>query len=85
MQYVAAKKAKLSQKEEELEKAIHSLHYLMDSNQTGEVKNEAPLKNWKIIGYNRRKQFHILKTKGAILRATCRWYNKGEKKVQSIS
>ena len=31
-----------------------------------------------------RKHFDILKTKGAILRARCPWYNKGEKKVQCL-
>ena len=41
MQYVAAKKAELAQKEEELKKAILSLHYLIDSNQTGEVEKRS--------------------------------------------
>ena len=83
IQYAKEKKTKIVKKEGELEKAETVLQDFLDSNknvnqETKEASRELEKKKAeleKIIEH---------KTKGAILRAKCRWYNKGEK-IQNIS
>ena len=81
LKYAAGKKAKLNRKEEELERRINVLQNLIESNHIGEQeKQDASIEQEekkaeleRIIEY---------KTKGAILRARCRWHNEGEKKTK---
>ena len=81
MQYAAAKKAKMSRTEEELEKTINALQNLVDSNHIGVKEKQNALNELE----DKRTQFEKIveyKTKGAILRilrAKCRWHNEGEK------
>ena len=81
MQYAAAKKAKISRKEEELEKTINALQNLVDSNRIGEREKQSALNELE----DKRIQLEKIveyKTKGAILRAKCRWHNEGEKNTK---
>ena len=81
MQYAAAKKAKISRKEEELEKTINALQNLVDSNRIGEKEKQSALNELE----DKRIQLEKIveyKTKGAILRAKCRWHNEGEKNTK---
>ena len=79
--YSALKKAKISRREEELEKEINSLQCLIEtSNMKEEDKKDTlnaldtkTLELEKIIEY---------RTKGSILRARCRWHNEGEKNAK---
>ena len=81
LKYAAAKNAKISRDSEELEKKINELESLADSFVTDqdskqEVLRELSLKRMeleKIIEY---------RTKGAILRSKCRWFNEGEKNTK---
>lgn len=81
LKYAAAKKAKLSRREEELEKEINSLQNQIDRtfmqpNDMAEASGALEAKKReleKIIEY---------RTKGSILRARCRWYNEGEKNTK---
>lgn len=78
LKYAAAKKAKLSRREEELEKEINSLQNQIDRtfmqpNDKAEASGTLEAKKReleKIIEY---------RTEGSIQRARCRWYNEGEK------
>ena len=75
------KKAKISRREEELEKEINGLQCLIEtSNMKEEDKKHTlnaldtkTLELEKIIEY---------RTKGSILRARCRWHNEGEKNTK---
>ena len=72
---------KLNRKEEELEKRINVLQNLIESSHIAEQeKQDASIEQEekkteleKIIKY---------RTKGAILRARCRWHNEGEKNTK---
>ena len=81
IKYAIAKKAKLLRKEEELERSINMLQREIESNETNEDKK---MTNRKDLEDKMRELEKIIeyKTKGAILRAKCRWYNEGEKKYQ---
>ena len=79
MQYAAAKKAKISRKEEELEKTINALQNLVDSNRIGEKGSALNELEDKRIQLEKIVEY---KTKGAILRAKCRWHNEGEKNTK---
>ena len=78
LRYAKIKKTKMLREEEELEKKINTLQRQIDSvcNNANEklainIQLEQTTKELeKIIEY---------RTKGAILRAKCRWYNEGEK------
>ena len=77
MQYAAAKKAKMSRTEEELGKTINALQNLVDSNHIGVKEKQNALNELE----DKRTQLEKIvecKTKGAILRAKCRWHNEGE-------
>ena len=80
LKYAVDKKAKLNRKEEELEKRINVLQNLIESSIGEQGKQDASIEQEekkteleKIIEY---------RTKGAILRARCRWHNEGEKKYE---
>ena len=74
----ADKKTKLNRKEEAIERRINVLQNLIESNHIGEQEKqdafieqeEKKTELERIIEY---------RTKGAILRARCRWHNEGEK------
>ena len=79
--FAADKKAKLNRKEEEIERRINALQNLIESNHIGEQEKqdafieqeEKKTELERIIEY---------RTKGAILRARCRWDNEGEKNTK---
>jgi len=79
--FAADKKAKLNRKAEELEGRINVLQNLIESSHIGEQEKqdafieqeEKKTELERIIEY---------RTKGAILRARCRWHNEGEKKYE---
>ena len=81
LKYAKTKKAKMLRDEEELEKKINILQRQIDSGcynanekLTINIQLEQKMKELgKIIEY---------RTRGAILRAKCRWYNEGEKKFK---
>ena len=81
LRYAKTKKAKILREEEELEKKINLLQWQIDSgcnnaNEKLEINIQLEQKTKeleKIIEY---------RTRGAILRAKCRWYNEGEKKFK---
>ena len=78
IKYAKDRRTKTSRREEEIEKAINVLEELIESSNKGDrgkkeasrdlEEKKAELE--KIIEY---------RTKGAILRAKCRWHNEGEK------
>ena len=79
LKYAADKKTKLNRKEEELEKRINVLQTLIESSHIGEQdasieQEEKKTELQRIIEY---------RTKGAILRARCRWHNE-EEKIRNI-
>ena len=81
IKYVKAKKAKISRKEEELERAINKLQNEIDSSSNSKNKKRAAQEELE----NRTRELDELieyRTKGAILRAKCRWYNEGKKNTK---
>ena len=75
LKYAAAKTAKILKREEDLEKAINNLQLQIETTSDNEGAKQLELERKKaelenIIEY---------RTKGAILRSKCRWYNEGER------
>ena len=69
----------MNRKEEELEKRINVLQNLIESNHIGEREKQDPT-----IEQEEKKELERMieyrsTTKGAILRARCRWHEEGEK------
>ena len=81
IRYAKAKKTKIFQEEVELEKSINILQEKLDGNFHSEID-----KTTVITELERKKQklekIIEYKTKGAILRSQCRWYNEGEKNTK---
>ena len=78
LKYAAAKKAKALKREEDLEKAINNLQLQIETTSDNEGAKQLELERKKaelenIIEY---------RTKGAILRSKCRWYNEGERNTK---
>ena len=81
IKYAKAKKAKISRKEEELERAINKLQNEIDSSSNSKNKKRSAQEESE----NRTRELDELieyRTKGAILRAKCRWYNEGKKNTK---
>ena len=79
VKYAKMKKAKMSREEEELEKRINILQRQIDSG--GSNTNEKLAIHLELEEKTKKLENIIeYKTKGAILRAKCRWHNEGEKK-----
>ena len=82
IKYAKDRRTKTSRREEEIEKAINDLQELIESSNKGDREKKEASRDLeekkteleKIIEY---------RTKGAILRAKCRWHNEGERN-QSI-
>ena len=81
MVYAKAKKTNLSKEEEELEKAINWLQKETERNSRDEYGKQEIHRE---LEEKKRKLEQIIehKTKGAILRSKCRWYNEGEKNTK---
>ena len=76
--YTKTKKAKMLRQEEELEKKINILQRQIDSGCNN--ANEKIVINIQLEEKTKELEKIIEhRTKGAILRAKCRWYNEGEK------
>ena len=81
VRYAAAKKSYLLRDEEKLEKGIHDLQISIESNHmTGNDEKKATdaleAKNAKL---DKIIEYH---TRGAMLRAKCRWHNEGKKNTK---
>ena len=81
LRYAKTKKAKMLREEEELEKKINILQRQFDSgcnnaNEKLEINIQLEEKTRAL------EKIFEYRTKGAILRAKCRWYNEGEKKFK---
>ena len=74
-----AKEKKNTKKEEELEKTITVLQEILDSNKNVNQETKEASRELEETKAELEKIIEH-KTKGAILRAKCRWYNEGEKK-----
>ena len=81
IKYAKDRKTKTSRREEEIEKEINVLQELVESSNKGDREKEEASRDLeekkteleKIIEY---------RTKGAILRAKCRWHNEGERNTK---
>ena len=81
IKYAKDRRTKTSRREEEIEKAINVLQELIESSNKGDQEKREASRDLeekkaeleKIIEY---------RTKGAILRAKCRWHNEGEKNTK---
>ena len=82
--YSIIKKAKISQRGEELKKEINSLQCLI---QTRNMKEEDKKDTLNALDTKKLELEKIIEyqTKGSILRARCRWHNEGEKKYKVLS
>ena len=87
IRYAATKKAKILKREKELEKAINRLQIIIDT-ERHDTEMENGIAKQEIFKELERKKSRIRKkiieyrTKGAILRSKCEWYNEGEKKFK---
>ena len=83
LKYAANKKKCMKRTEEELEKNINVLQKIIETNGS---KNQEKLQASRELEVKKAELEKIIeyKTKGAILRAKCRWHNEGEK-IQNIS
>ena len=81
MEYAKAKKEKLLRKEEELERKINALQ--KDIGNRNRKDNET-ITTQRELEEKVKELERIIehKTKGAILRAKCRWHNEGEKNTK---
>ena len=78
LRYAKTKKAKMLRQEEELEKKINMLQRQIDSGCNN--ANEKLVIDIQLEEKTKELEKMIEhRTKGAILRAKCRWYNEGEK------
>ena len=78
IKYAKDRRTKTSRREEEIEKAINDLQELIESSNKGDREKKRSLQ-----GPGGKKKTELEKvieyrTKGAILRAKCRWHNEGE-------
>ena len=81
IKYAKDRRTKTSRREEEIEKAINVLEEFLESSNKGDREKKEASRDLeekkaeleKIIEY---------RTKGAILRAKCRWHNEGEKNTK---
>ena len=81
IKYAKDRRTKTSRREEEIEKAINDLQELIESSNKGDREKKEASRDLeekkteleKIIEY---------RTKGAILRAKCRWHNEGERNTK---
>ena len=81
IKYAKDRRTKTSRREEEIEKAINVLEEFIESSNKGDREKKEASRDLeekkaeleKIIEY---------RTKGAILRAKCRWHNEGEKNTK---
>ena len=81
IKYAKDRRTKTSRREEQIEKAINDLQELIESSNKGDREKKRSLQGLeekkteleKIIEY---------RTKGAILRAKCRWHNEGERNTK---
>ena len=81
IKYAKDRRTKTSRREEEIEKAINDLKELIESSKKGDREKKEASRDLeekkteleKIIEY---------RTKGAILRAKCRWHNEGERNTK---
>ena len=81
IKYATAKKAKISRREEQLEKEINTLQHLIDSNEINTTDRADVFNSLE----NKRRELESIieyKTKGSILRARCRRFNEGEKNTK---
>ena len=78
LKYATAKKAKMSRREEELEKEINFLQNYIDSSH---MNSNDTTEAFGILEARKKELEKIIeyRTQGSILRARCRWYNEGEK------
>ena len=83
MVYAKTKQTNMSRIEEELEKTINWLQKEIDRSSRDEPGKQEMHKE---LEKKQRELEQIIehKTKGAILRSECRWYNKGEKNTKYI-
>ena len=81
MMYAKTKQTNLSRIEEELEKTINWLQKEIDCSSRDEPEKQEMHRKLK---KKQRELEQIIehKTKGAILRSKCRWYNEGEKNTK---
>ena len=79
--YSTLKKAKISRREEELEKEINSLQCLIEASNMKEEDKKDTLNNLDTKTLELEKIIEY-RTKGSILRARCRWHNEGEKNTK---
>ena len=81
LKYATAKKAKMSRREEELEKEINSLQNYIDSSH---MNSNDTTEAFGILEFRKKELEKIIEyhTQGSILRARCRWYNEGEKNTK---
>ena len=81
LKYATANKAKMSRREEELEKEINSLQNYIDSSH---INSNDTTEAFGILEARKKELEKIIKypTQGSILRARCRWYNEGEKNTK---
>ena len=77
LKYAAGRKANMLRKEEELEKRINILQTLTESEVTGEQEKVDASREQEVIKKDLERIIEY-RTKGAILRAKCRWHNEGE-------
>ena len=83
IQYPKEKKTKIAKKEEGLETAVTVLQDFLDSNKN---VNQETKEASRELGEKKAELEKIIehKTKGAILRAKCSWYNEGKKKYKIL-
>ena len=78
IKYAKDRRTKTSKREEEIEKAINVLQELIESSNKGDREKEEASRDLEEKRTELEKIFEY-RTKGAILRAKCRWYNEGER------
>ena len=81
LKYAADSKANMLRKEEELEKRINILQTLIESEVTGEQEKVDACREQEVKKKDLERIIEY-RTKGAILRAKCRWHNEGEKNTK---
>ena len=81
MMYAKTKQTNMSRIEEELEKTINSLQKEIDRSSRDDPGKQEMHRE---LEKKQRELEQIIehKTKGAILRSKCRWYNEGEKNTK---
>ena len=81
LKYSTIKKAKISRREEEIEKEINRLQCLIETSNMKEKDKEDTL-NALDTKKSELEKIIEYRTKGSILRARCKWHNEGEKNTK---